>query len=101
MSEEIIVSVDPAPVFDIDPAHIGRVLVCLVAESANLGHEEPRNTLHYGAPDGEPEAAQFVRDAFTLTTGELVEKWYGGQVNATRFANEIVGAAIARQRAGE
>jgi hypothetical protein len=80
-------------------------LIKLVAESSNLGHKHPRSSLVYGAvidpSSAEGRAEQFMRDALKLSTREMVEKWYGGQRNAGRFINEVVGALIAQHRRPE
>lgn len=99
--EPVTIHVEPAPVFDLDPALIGRALMLLVSASARLGHEEPRNTLYYGVEDISTEAgraAQFVRDVFELKTPEIAEKWFGGLVNATRLAGEVLSVAIVQHR---
>lgn len=98
---ETTARVESAPVFDLDPAHIGRALMYLTAASYRLGHETPRNTLHYGAADMSTEggrALAFVRDSFTLTSREIAEKWFGGEVCASLYAAEVWGAALAQHR---
>lgn len=99
--EPVIIHVEPAPVFEIDPAMIGRALMYIVGASNRLGHETPRNTLHYGAQDASTEsglALAFVRDAFTLPSRKTAEKWFGSQVNASRYAGEMIGAALGQHR---
>lgn len=89
--------VEAAPVFSLNLERLGAMLMRLPAESANLGHASLKATLWYGATDDSPEV-EFFRDVFQLPTSELVEKWYGGQANASRFVNGLVGREIAAHR---
>ena len=82
-----------APVFELDLETIGEILIRLPAISRRAGHNGPRATLGYVA-DTTPEG-NFVRDIFTLTAREMVEKWYGGETGAGRFIADRVQAAAA------
>ena len=92
------VAVKPAPVFDLDLELLGAMLVRLPAVSATVGHASLKATLGYGSPEGSGPEAEFFRDTFQLSTAGLVEKWYGGQENASRFWTGLVSEAIAQHR---
>ena len=94
MSKEVIVKVEPAPIWDMDRAAIGEALVRLVGVSAQFGHSMIQHTLVYGAPEMEPPGARFVRDILTLTTDEITDKWFGGRLNAARYTNAVVSALL-------
>ena len=92
-------AVEPAPVFDLDLERIGAVLRMIPAVSARVGHKSARATLGYGAATT-PES-EFVRDLYSLTTPEMIEKWYGGYDNAARLAGsaaEDVAGALQTHR---
>ena len=88
----------PAPAFDFDLERLGAMLVRLPAASATLGHKTLKATLWYGSTEDAGPEAEFFYDVFHLSTAELVEKWYGGQGNASRFWTGLVGAIIAQHR---
>ena len=93
------ITVEAAPVFDLDLEKIGAVLRMIPAISARVGHRSARATLGYGVATT-PET-EFVRDLYSMTTPEMIEKWYGGMDNAARFAAgaaEEVAAALQTHR---
>jgi hypothetical protein len=87
-----------APVLSLDPAVIGQALKLLPIISRRIGHKSVRATLGYGAPTT-PET-EFVRDLLTMTTPEVIAKWYGDEVADLyeRQAAENVAAMITRKR---
>jgi hypothetical protein len=97
MSTPEPVTVKPAPAFDLDFERLGAILVRLAAASANLGHASLKATLWYGSTEGCPEA-EFINDVIKLPTAAVVEKWYGGQGNASRYVNELVSRQIAKAK---
>jgi len=98
MTAPELIAVEPAPVFGLNLELLGAMLMRLPAASATMGHANPSATLGYGTAEGSGPEAEFFRDVFKLSTDELVEKWYGGQGNASRFWTGVVSAAMAPHR---
>lgn len=98
MSTPEPIIVEPAPVFDLDPAALGAILIQIPATSSRVGHASLRATFGYGSAEDSGPEAQFIRDLFTLPTSEIIAKWYGSRANASRFAAEVFGRALARHR---
>lgn len=80
----------------LDTTLVGEILMRLPAVSAMLRHTSLRSTLGYVCGDPESPEQEFVRDVLTKDTGEMVEKWYGGQKHATAIASVLVASAIPR-----
>lgn len=56
--------------------------VPLVSMQAN--HKYPKSTLKdYILPSENNLESQFVKDVYTLTTEEIIDKWYNGKTEAT------------------
>lgn len=96
------ITVQPAPVFDLDLEKLGSMLRALPAVSARVGHKTFKGTMWYGAAAA-PEW-EFVRDMFRMSVPEVIEKWYGGLENAERYGlalAEAAAAAVPRKRRTE
>jgi hypothetical protein len=93
------ITLKPAPVFDLNPELLGVMLIRLPAAAVRVGHVNMTSTLAYAAIDEDSgREAEFLRDALTLKAPEMAEKWYGGHVNASRFAGELIASALAAHR---
>ena len=91
--------VEPAPVFDLNLELLGAMLMRLPAAAARVGHVNITSTLAYAAvPENAGRELEFLQDVLSLKTPEMVEKWYGGHGNASRFAGELYARAMAPHR---
>jgi hypothetical protein len=93
---EVTINVDPAPVFDLDLTQLGEILRRLPAISRRVGHNSLKATVDYVATTT-PES-EFVRDIFTLSSREMIDKWYGGEHNSGRYIAAVGQAALAAHR---
>lgn len=98
MTAPVPIVVEPAPVFDLDLSALGAILIQLPATSARVGHASLQATFGYGSADDASPEGQFIRDVFTLPVSEVIAKWYGSERNASRFAGEVFGRALAGVR---
>jgi hypothetical protein len=83
-------------VFDLDPAAIGGVLQRLGSLAWQMGHESVSGTIspYCRHPELLSPEAQFVSDLFSLTTRQLVDRWYGGPDGASRLSAAIAGRML-------
>jgi hypothetical protein len=69
-----------APVYNLDPAAIGEILINALAGASAIGHKRIAGTLRdycdWESPDV-PGEARFVRDAITGAVPEAVVRWFG------------------------
>jgi hypothetical protein len=82
-----------APVFDLDPAKVGNVLLRLGAISCNLDHTTIRGTVtpYCQHPDELSPEARFVVDMLSgRPVSQLVDRWYGGERNAQRIGARLL-----------
>ena len=87
-----------APILSLDDAALGMALKMLPIISRRVGHNSAQATLGYGAPLT-PEV-EFVYDVLTMTTPEVIAKWYGEEVADLyeRQAAENVAAMVRSAR---
>jgi len=77
---------------ELDLAKVGDKLMRLVIIARQLGHVRLRGTAEdYGHPQS-PEM-QFVQDTFTLTTPEIIDKWFGGDEETVRLTSAMLNQA--------
>ena len=68
---------------------LGLTLLRIPAITALANHKYPKSTLSHDVLQGEEALeAQFVKDLFTLTNDEIVEKWFGSKLNALHILNK-------------
>ncbi|AQQ55253.1 hypothetical protein [Planococcus lenghuensis] len=68
----------------LDPEVLGRNLLGIVPASLKGKHSWPRSTVtDYIAVETLED--EFIKDLFKLPTMELVEKWYGGQMELLTY----------------
>lgn len=68
---------------DLNTEAIAQTLLRVPLVAMHAHHKYPKSTLKdYVVPSEDNLEAQFVKDVFTLTTDEIIEKWYDGQDEA-------------------
>jgi hypothetical protein len=72
----------PAPVYDLDPCEVGKILINGLAASVALGHKKVLHTArdYVVADPGSP--AEFIQDLMTGETRVVAAKWFGNLHNA-------------------
>lgn len=75
------------PVRDLDPAHVGTILINAVAAAAALGHKRLSSTLRDYVDPETPEG-RFVQEAITRPVSEVADEWFGGYQNACHWAQD-------------
>lgn len=82
----------PAPVFDLDPAKLGEMLVRLGAISCQAGHRTVHGTItpYLKHPKVLSPEARFLVDLLSKPVSRVVEQWYGGADNARRFEGALL-----------
>jgi hypothetical protein len=73
---------------ELDPATVGDKLFRLVLISRQFGHVRLAGTAEDYIHPQSPEM-EFVRDTFTLTTAEIIEKWFGGDAYAVQLTGAM------------
>lgn len=70
----------------LDKEKLGENLLRLPLVSFHANHKKVQYTVRdYVLPSEDNLEGQFVRDLFTLTTDELIEKWFDGEDNARQI----------------
>lgn len=73
---------------ELDHAKVADQLYRLVLISRQFGHARLVGTADDYIHPQSPEM-EFVRDAFILSTDEIVEKWFGGDAAAVRLTGAM------------
>ena len=82
--------------FDLDPEAIGNVLIRLALVSHQLNHERVTGSLrpYCNHPENLSAEAQFVYDMFIRRTPEIIDRWFGGDLNASVMIARTVTTAL-------
>jgi hypothetical protein len=94
--EAAMPDISDAPVTKLDPRRVGEILIRLPAVAAALRHDSVQSTLGYSHPlseDGDPEL-EFVRAILAEDLDEVHQEWYGGSLNASRMAADLMDQVI-------
>lgn len=72
---------------EINPEALGRLVIGSVYSAKQLGHNWVKSTVRDSMPTDVVEV-EFLKDYLTLSTKEIIEKWYGGDENVTNMLFE-------------
>jgi hypothetical protein len=68
----------------LDVEKLGHQLIIAVLGSNHLGHKNLKGVFDYMEYEkGEHLETEFIHDLFTKKTPEIVDKWFGGSINAS------------------
>lgn len=74
---------------DCNDEKIGIQLRTIPLVSMDMGHNKVSDTVGDYIIRKEDPNATFIRDLFTLTTKEVIDKWYGGEENALDLLSQL------------
>jgi hypothetical protein len=85
-----------APVFDLDPATLGEMVLRLGALAQALGHEHVSGTVtpYLRHPETLSAEGMFISDLFSRPVSEIVNRWYGGADEAAHLVAETMGREL-------
>ncbi|PJI12378.1 hypothetical protein CTV96_09530 [Bacillus altitudinis] len=67
---------------ELDPKKLGEMIMRVPLGSHKLNHKWMKSVKDYMNPNSDVVESQFIYDLYTLTTEEMIDKWYGGEVSA-------------------
>lgn len=71
---------------ELNKEKLAQHLVKIPLSAQLLGHNKVQSTVKdYIIPEEDNLELQFIVDLFTLTTPEIIDKWYGGEENASEL----------------
>lgn len=78
-----------APVFDLDPAKLGEMVLRLGALAQALGHKRVSGTVtpYLRHPETLSAEGRFIADLFGRPVSEIVSRWYGGPDEAAHLVS--------------
>lgn len=81
---------DKMAVYDLDFDVLIGLVVRLPLASLGLRHASIKSSLlgYVHPTPGNERELQFIKDYLTLSTAQMIERWYGGHDNAARFVAE-------------
>lgn len=74
---------------DCEDEKLGIMLKKIPLISMELGHTRAKDTIKDYIMPGNDVNAMFIKDLFTLTTVEVIDKWYGGEDNAYDLLSKL------------
>lgn len=82
-----------AAVDALDALKVGQILISAGTAAALAGHTRPQSTMRDYVHPTCPEVA-FVRDMFTCQTSEIVDVWYGGELEVAARASDAIASML-------
>lgn len=68
----------------LDTKKLGNLLLTIVLSSNHLGHKNLKGVFAYIRKEkGENLEIEYIKDVFTMKTPDIVNKWFGGDKNAS------------------
>jgi hypothetical protein len=95
-SDDHACTLGSAPVFDLDAARLGEMVLRLGALAHALGHADVSGTVspYLRHPEILSAEGQFLGDLFCRPVPEIVDRWYGGGAEAAHMVAAVMASEL-------